>query len=158
MLLGRRAMPEPEATRRLTFIPQTGGPIGDPAVRRETKQQIMRHLGKNRRKAGLVRRQPILQYSLEILHTGWADASATNSLPISGPQIRGNGGHATRLDTTCPAEEKRCDPAAVGTFTPGRPSFDRLGVGLLDPFMHYPFRLDDRARELMCTGLSLCTC
>ncbi|PQE27488.1 hypothetical protein CJF31_00012014 [Rutstroemia sp. NJR-2017a BVV2] len=132
------------------FIPQTGTPVKDPTIRRQMKQQVMQHVGRRRRKADLIRRQPILQYSLNVLDTFLVDASVTNSLSKSIPYVRGNEEDATRLDTTSFMEELRCGSADPRALASERLSFDRLGAGLLDPFIRYPFRLDDRARELMC--------
>jgi hypothetical protein len=150
-------LPEHEATGRLMFIPQTGTPVEDLAIRRQIKQQVMQHVGRRRRKANLIRRQPILQYSLNVLDTFLVDASVTNPLSTSTPHVRGNEDDAARLDTTSFMEELRCGSADARALASEKLSFDRLGAGLLDPFMHYPFKLDDRARELMCAGLSLST-
>jgi hypothetical protein len=155
--VGRRALPESEATSRLMFIPQTGMPVKDLAKRRQIKQQVMQHVGRRRRKADLIRRQPILQYSLNVLDTFLVDTTVTNLLSTSIHHVRGNEEDATRLDTTSFMEELRCDSADARALASERLAFDRLGAGLLDPFIRYPFRLDERARELMCAGLLLST-
>jgi hypothetical protein len=117
----------------------------------------MQHVGMQRRKAGLIRRRPIVRYSLEVLDTFSVDVSAPNSMTTPSAHGSGNGGDATRLDSTSLAEELRVDSAAARAPAPEMLSFDRFGVDLFDPFTRYPFKLDTRARELMCTGLSLPT-
>lgn len=147
----RGISPEPDSDNGLLFMPPEGAPVKDPAVRKRLKKQVMQHVGKYRRKAGLNRRQHVIQYSLEVdndfLLGSGAVATQTHAVPLLPKMDNGD-----RLLPN-PSPERLCSPEN------GRPSdceslsFDRLGIGPLDPFAKYPFQLDDRAKELIYTGL-----
>lgn len=144
----RRVSAKSESESGLLFMPPQGAPIKDPAVRKRLKQQVMQHVGKYRRKAGLNRRQNIIQYSLEVDDDFLLGAVATQSHPAP---LRPKADNEDRLLPDS-SPERWYNPENDRASDCELLSSNRIGICAFDPFAKYPFQLDDQAKELIYTG------
>lgn len=129
--------------KSLMFVQYEGVPTKDAATRKQLRQQIMQHVGRKRRKAGLITPKRLLQFSLDVPDDFM---SSTKAMSLE-------------VDDKDTSYKRHCGILATQSPIDSSPqhklSLDRLGISSFDPFARYPFDPDDQAQELIWTGQCL---
>lgn len=139
----------------LMFVPYDGGPKKDAAIRKQIRKQVMQHVGRKRRKAGLIRPKPLLQCALEVPDGFTTSTSATNpDRSFTQLVVIENVSHTPQKDSV---EIGSLSNKWISDeiFVPEQAlTLDRIDITSIDPFARYPTELDQRAQELIWTGKS----